>query len=80
MKFERSIKSHITSLPNFGLFGIFLAKIRLMRDMNAPIKKTNLGEISQTRPKLKGMKTAAIWLMVNATPAVDAMSDGSAIF
>jgi len=51
-----------------------------MRDMNAPIKKTNLGEISQTRPKLKGMKTAAIWLMVNATPAVDAISDGSAIF
>jgi hypothetical protein len=48
--------------------------------MNAPIKKTNLGEISQTRPKLKGMKTAAIWLMVNATPAVDAISDGSAIF
>ena len=48
--------------------------------MPAPAKKTRDGENSQTRPKTTGMKTAAMWLIVKETPALEAMSAGSAIF
>ena len=48
--------------------------------MAAPIRNTAAGETSQIRPNSAGMNTAAMWLMVKATPAVGAMSAGSAIF
>ena len=48
--------------------------------MAAPDRKTAAGETSQRKPKAAGITTAAMWLMVKLTPAVAAMSAGSAIF
>ena len=48
--------------------------------MKAPIMNTALGSVIQITPKVTGMNTAAIWLMVKATLAVGAISAGSAIF
>ena len=45
-----------------------------------PAKKTSEGEYNHTSPKATGMKTAAIWFIVNDTPELDAISAGSAIF
>ena len=48
--------------------------------MNAANPKTAPGETNQRYPNRAGRKTAAMWLMVNVTAAVGAMSAGSAIF
>ena len=37
-----------------------------------PAKKTSEGEYNHTSPKTTGMKTAAIWFIVNDTPELDA--------
>ena len=46
----------------------------------APTRKTKDGELSHSTPRMAGSTTAAMWLMVNDTPALEAMSAGSAIF
>ena len=71
---------HKTSLPAVGFAGILKARRRETNAMPAPAKKTRDGEYNQTRPKTTGMKTAAMWLIVKETPALEAMSAGSAIF
>ena len=45
-----------------------------------PIRNTNEWELIQINPKITGINTAAIWLIVNETPAVLEISFGSAIF
>ena len=67
-------------MPEEGSDGILKARRRETNAMPAPAKKTRDGEYSQTRPKTTGMKTAAMWLIVKETPALEAMSAGSAIF
>ena len=69
-----------TSLPAAGLAGIFKASKSDKIAIPAPAKKTREGEYSHMRPKMTGIKTAAIWLIENDTPALEAMSAGSAIF
>ena len=69
-----------TSLPGEGSDGILKARRRDIRAIPAPAKKTREGEYSQTSPKTTGIKTATIWLIVKETPALEAMSAGSAIF
>ena len=48
--------------------------------MAVPQRKTAAGETSHSRPKTAGMITAAMWLIVKATPELAAISAGSAIF
>ena len=46
----------------------------------APTRNTVAGEFNQSIPSTAGRITAAIWLIVKATPALEAKSAGSAIF
>ena len=53
----------------------------MLRDNNsdtpaiaAPMKNTVAGEANQITPNTTGITTAAMWLIVNDTPAVDALS------
>ena len=62
------------------LLGIKNEAIKDRRANKEPIKKTIEWELIQTNPKSTGINTAAIWLIVNETPAVLAISFGSAIF
>ena len=43
-------------------------------------ENTAAGETSHKNPRIAGRTTAAMWLMVNDTPALEAISAGSAIF
>src|SRR5690606_21745766 len=68
------------SRPSCGALGIRRNSTSLQPAMAAPDRKTAAGDHSHMRPKVTGMMTAAMWLMVKATPAVGAMPAGSAIF
>jgi hypothetical protein len=56
------------------------ARISEQQAMALPAWNTAAGETSQRKPKAAGITTAAMWLIVKLTPAVEAMSAGSAIF
>ena len=67
-------------MPSAGFDGILRAKMSETIAIPEPAKKTSEGEYNHTSPKATGMKTAAIWFIVNDTPELDAISAGSAIF
>lgn len=68
------------SLPCLGLRGTRRDNNNEITAIAVPAKKTIEGEYNQTMPNMTGITTAAMWLMVNATPEVEAISAGSAIF
>ena len=70
----------ITSLPGSGRWGTCSESSKDTSAIAAPAKKTAAGETNHKIPISTGSNTAAIWLMVNETPAVDAISAGWAIF
>ena len=70
----------ITSLPLTGRPGMFCDRISEPTAKPVPIKNTAELDTTQTSPSAAGITTAAIWLIVNDTPAVLAMSSGLAIF
>ena len=70
----------ITSLRGAGRAGTLNDSIRESAARPEPTKNTAAGEKSQSIPNKAGRKTAAIWLIVKPTPAVAAISAGSAIF
>ena len=70
----------VVSRPGTGRLGTMAARTAEAAARPAPARNTALGDTSQTRPKTAGITTAAMWLIVNPTAAVDAMSRGSAIF
>ena len=71
--------SALTSL-RLGAGGTRRDSISDSAAMPAPAKNTAAGEAIHRSPNVTGITTAAMWLMVKATPAVGAMSAGSAIF
>ena len=76
------LRQTVVSLPGSGRVGIRMERPRDITAMTAPIRKTAMrpdSSATQIRPSIQGMVTAAIWLIVNETPAVEAMSAGSAI-
>ena len=68
------------SFPGRGLNGTFCAIANEQTAKPAPTRNTAVRESSQMYPRSAGITTAAMWLMVKETPAVEAMSAGSAIF
>src|SRR6056297_1041555 len=68
------------SCPGSGWRGIISASISDTQAMPAASTNTAAGDTSHRYPSAAGRNTAAMWLMVNATAAVGAMSPGSAIF
>ena len=68
------------SCPGFGCRGIISASANDVSAIAAANTKTMLGEVIHKYPSVAGRNTAAIWLIVNETAAVGAISLGSAIF
>lgn len=69
-----------TSFPGSGSWGTFSARTSETAAIAAPDRNTADGDISHNIPNATGINTAAIWLIVKLTPAVDEISAGSAIF
>ena len=59
-----SFEGSLVSLPIIGLSGISCDKVSDKQAIPAPIIKTALWLIIQTKPKRAGSTTAAMWFMV----------------
>jgi hypothetical protein len=67
-------------LSGAGRAGTRKAKTSETAAMAAPARNTAADDWIHRKPNTTGITTATMWLMVKLTPALEAMSAGSAIF